>query len=206
MPEALRADTRTACEFLERLRPLGPWVLTRLPVERTKTLASLNACAQFIEEETEAGNNVYYTLAVLKKTVSKKPKKVDVKHTEYLHVDADPADDETPEAFKARMLPRIEAFVPKPNLVVDSGNGLQMLWRLDAPVSDETEVEAMNFALAVAFDAAPMTRNIDRILRLPGTVNFPGKTKLERGRVKCRAWRSCSTPTTGGTSLACSRA
>ena len=40
-----------------------------------------------------------------------------------LHVDADPRPNESPEAYKERMLPIIDKFRPIPTFVIDSGNG-----------------------------------------------------------------------------------
>jgi hypothetical protein len=47
----------------------------------------------------------------------------------------DPLSDETPEAAKARYLGQLNGdFEPKPTVVVDSGNGIQALWRLETPI------------------------------------------------------------------------
>ena len=121
-----------------------------------------------------------------------KPRKSDIARVEYLHVDADPNDDESPDQFKARLRPKIEAFPQQPTFVVDSGNGIQLLWRLRPAVKiggDEVikDIEARNYALALAFGADPSTRNIDRIFRLPGTTNYPNGKKREIGRVACKA-------------------
>jgi hypothetical protein len=125
-----------------------------------------------------------------KNAVWKKASKKDIARIEYLHVDADPADDETPQTFKARMHPKIVAFPQPPTFVLDSGNGVHLLWRLQQPVELTgaeviADVEARNHALAVAFGADPSTRNIDRILRLPRTVNYPSAHKRELGRSEC---------------------
>jgi len=178
----------TAVSFLRDLRPSGPWVLTSIVPDgktRTKTLASLQACEQFVQEEAAERKNIYYSLNPLLRVVSKKASKEDVARVEYLHVYADPRDDESPADFKARMGPLVAQLVKRPALVVDSGNGLQVLWRLQQPVEDFDLAEAANYALAKDLGADPSTRNVDRILRLPGTVNWPNKTKLRRGRVPC---------------------
>jgi hypothetical protein len=124
---------------------------------------------------------------VLLGPVSKKAEKTDVKHSDYLHVDADPENDETPDQFKARLQPKIAELERKPTAVVDSGNGLQLLWRLAEPCADQSKVEAANYALAELLGADPSTRNVDRIMRLPGTINHPNKVKRDRGRVPCAA-------------------
>ena len=187
MPEEPRLDIGTVLQFLELLRS-PRWVLTSIVPDgptRTKTFASADACSQFAAEENEDGKNIYWSVAEMNGVISKKATKADVKHTWFLHVDADPADDETPEAFKARLLPQVRGHPKEPALVVDSGNGLQIFWRLTEPCADQSEVEAANCALATSLGADPSTRNVDRIMRLPGTINFPNKSKLKRGRVKC---------------------
>jgi virulence-associated protein E len=83
----------------------------------------------------------------------------------------------------------VRAFEPAPTFTIDSGNGLQLLWRLEQPVelADDpariADVEARNHALALALGADPSTRNVDRILRLPGTTNHPNRKKRALGRV-----------------------
>src|SRR5262249_29703697 len=49
------------------------------------------------------------------------------------------------------------------------------------------DVEERNRVLVLALGGTAETRNIDRILRLPGTTNFPNATKRARGRTVCQA-------------------
>jgi hypothetical protein len=63
---------------------------------------------------------------------------------------------------------------------------------LEEPIEISSEdviadIEARNYALAVALGADPSTRNIDRVLRVPGTRNYPNKRKRELGRTECQA-------------------
>jgi hypothetical protein len=78
---------------------------------------------------------------------------------------------------------------------VDSGNGIQCLWKLTNPIvlpEEEAvrkaiieDVETRSAALMVRLGAKPGTQNIDRILRLPGTTNLPNAKKRKEGRVEC---------------------
>ncbi|HKM70842.1 MAG TPA: hypothetical protein VJX94_12435, partial [Stellaceae bacterium] len=67
--------------------------------------------------------NIYYSVNSLKSRMAKKAKKTDIDRAEYLHVDADPANDETSEAFLQRILPEVKKHKPPPTAVVASGNG-----------------------------------------------------------------------------------
>jgi predicted P-loop ATPase len=94
--------------------------------------------------------------------------------------------------------------VPEPTALTDSGNGIQGVWGLTEPIplgapikngdklvfqpEDAVKVadaEARSKALMVLLGAEAGTQNIDRILRLPGTMNLPNKAKLKVGRVAC---------------------
>lgn len=122
----------------------------------------------------------------------KKAKKTDIAAIEFCLADLDPNKDEKSEAAKARYLQQLETFEPKPTAIVDSGNGIQCLWRLAQRIelsSDSAtvieDVEARIKAIIVRLGAEPGTQNIDRILRLPGTTNLPNETKRKAGRVPC---------------------
>jgi hypothetical protein len=192
----LKSDPRRALEFLKSLYSNGPWVLTAIhPAEKggviTETLESDRAVEQFVQKHNKT-SNVYYSVNPVKGKVTKKAAKTDIASAAYLHVDADPDDGESPELFKKRILPKIEAHKPAPTFVVNSGNGVNLLWRLDAPVTlngaeDWEDIEARNAGLAKQFEADPSTKNIDRILRLPATVNYPTAKKRKIGRIPCMA-------------------
>jgi hypothetical protein len=184
-----------AVKFLARLRSGGPWVLTAIPPDGgstlTQTFTELEEARQFIAEVNNA-SNVYYATNPTKRPLSSKAKKADIASVAYMHVDADPDREETPETFKERMAQQLETFEPFPTFVIDSGNGLQLLWRLERPVEITdgdviADIEARNYALAERLGASPATRNIDRILRVPGTVNYPNEVKRKLGRTECRA-------------------
>lgn len=181
-------------QFLEQLRPDGPWVITAIVPDgdtKTQTFRKISDALRFIERQNEQGKNVYYQANPTKGAVAKKAAKAEIARVEYLHVDADPDENESPGDFKARMMPLIKDFDAQPTFIVDSGNGLQLLWRLE-PIEiegpgDIEAAEDCNKALALKCGASPTTRNIDRLLRVPGTTNYPNEKKRRLGRIKCPA-------------------
>jgi hypothetical protein len=85
-----------------------------------------------------------------------------------------------------------------PTAIVDSGNGVQPLWvvarePLEAPEALE-RVEAENKAAETALGAVG-THDVSRLLRLPGSLNFPNQKKKQRGRGVTRARLLHAAPT-----------
>jgi hypothetical protein len=173
-------------DFLKQLRPAGPWVLTAIvPDGPTTTITALDAKAvDAFVAKYNGKRNIYYSVNPTKRPMTKKAKKEDIKWAEYVPADLDPDDDETPAAAKARYLAAIKRCKPKPTAIVDSGNGLNVLCKLKEPSRDLATVEAASLALTLALGGPPGTQNIDRILRLPGTINLPNAKKRRVGRVK----------------------
>ena len=91
-----------------------------------------------------------------------------------MHVDVDIYDEAT--------LAALRAFSPKPTVIVFSGGGYQALWRLSEPSTDFERVEQTNIWLAEKL-GGDNCHNIDRLLRLPGTINLPNAKKRAAGRV-----------------------
>jgi hypothetical protein len=192
----LATDSAAAIAFLKHLYPAGPWALTAIVPDGPTTTETFGpdseaAASNFILTHN-AKKNIYYTLNVVDKAVNKKPTKKEIKAAAYLHVDADPADNETPEAFKARFLPKLKEATQRPTAVVDSGNGIQLLWRLGTPIEINgkpiiDDIEARNVGLLSTWGASRGTQNVDRLLRLPGTINYPNAKKKKDGRVPCPA-------------------
>ena len=117
-----------------------------------------------------------------------------------------PEKGEEPAAAKVRIAAIYDAHDPSPSIIVDSGNGLQALWLLEEPYpfprpasgldKDARKaaadvwarpIEDRNKVLAAATGAPAGTANVDRLLRLPGTINYPNKAKVAAGRVPCQA-------------------
>jgi hypothetical protein len=184
----------TAVEFLEKLRPGGPWVLTAIvPDGRTETITATNsnAVAAFVRANN-GKKNIYYSVNPTRTAMTSKAAKKDIAAIEYFLADLDPKEDETPEAAKARYLDALETHRPTCTAIIDSGNGIQVLWRLAEPIAlvGDTaamiaDVEARVKALMETIGSVAGTQNIDRILRLPGTTNLPTRKKLRDGRVPC---------------------
>ena len=195
--DRLVPDLDAALAFLKVLRPSGPWVLTAIvPDGPTATDTFDEAGARkFIVTRNARGENIYFT-GNLCGRVKKKPTKADMTGAIFLHTDDDPREGETPEIAKARILAAYDAHDPPPSIIVDSGNGLQGFWlfqedyqlpEIEDVEERVAEIELRNKALAKALGTTPGTHNIERLLRLPGTVNYPGKAKLKKGRVACMA-------------------
>jgi hypothetical protein len=184
--------------FLKQLRSNGPWVLTGIIPDGSTITVTVQTTAEvnaFVHEH-DGKRNLYYSVNPTRKALTSKAKKADIAAVEYLLADLDPADGETSEAAKARYLGLLNgSFEPKPTAAVDSGNGIQCLWKLANPIvlpEEEAvrkaiidDAEARTKAIMVRLGAKPGTQNIDRILRLPGTINLPNAKKRREGRVEC---------------------
>jgi hypothetical protein len=73
-----------------------------------------------------------------------------------------------------------------PTVIIDSGNGIAPLWQLEAvlPSIEEHQkaIEVVGRRIEKALGGIENTSNVDRLLRLPGTINLPDAKKLEKGR------------------------
>ena len=185
-----------AVDFLQQLR-CPPWILIGITPEGHITASAAHNVTDadaFVSAHV-GKRNLYYSVNRTKAAINKKPAKADIAAVEYLLGDLDPLDDEKSEDAKVRYLNQLNGtFEPKPSVIVDSGNGIQCLWKLtnpivlgDATVKDPivADVEARSAALMLRLGAKAGTQNIDRILRLPGTINLPNAAKLKRGRKPC---------------------
>jgi RepB DNA-primase from phage plasmid len=177
-------------EFLKWLRPDGPWVLTAIHPDngsvKTNTCANAADVREFLHEHGSRAN-IYYSVNPCRRTMTRKARKQDIATAEFVHADLDPRDDETPAQAKARYRRQLDSCEPAPTAIIDSGNGLQVLWRLKSPSQNFSDVEARSRALTLKLGGKAGTQNVDRILRLPGTINRPQKRKRDLGRVRCEA-------------------
>jgi hypothetical protein len=182
-------ETSTAIDFLKQLRPNGPWTLTAIKPDGaalTRTFEDEDEAAQFIAKYN-GERNLYYSVNPTRAGLTKKASKADITAAEFVHADLDPRDDETPDAAKKRYLDELETFAPHYTLAVNSGNGIQAAWKLTSALGPQRfkEVEDLSLAITLKLGGTAGTQNIDRILRLPGTINLPGKKKIKVGRVAC---------------------
>lgn len=192
-------DVNVAVDFLTGMHPTAPWVLTVLDpenVEKSITATfgvSAEAKVRTFIERWNGERGLYFSTNPLRMAMSKKAKATDVAALTYLHVDIDPHAGEDIEVERARILSlltdRLPAGVPKPTAIVFSGGGYQAFWKLETPLElDGSQAAAdkaklWNLGLEHKFGCADSCHNIDRIMRLPGTINVPNKKKRERGRV-----------------------
>ena len=128
----------------------------------------------------------YYSLNVTRPGIATKATKLGIVAARGSHADIDPPKDGG--AFdKAAVLHKLNASAMPPSYVVDSGGGLQPVWLFDGEVTNFELVEGINRALIARYGGDPGTFNIDRLLRVPGSLNTPNAKKAAAGRTPARA-------------------
>lgn len=130
---------------------------------------------------------VYWHVNRVRDGIGTKATKDDVTEIRFAHADIDPPD-QGPWDKDAVLAQLIEQGA---SVVIDSGNGLQAVWAL-LPGATIDQVELVNKGLMQLFGADDTTWNADRVLRVPGTINWPNKVKRAKGRVPAPAsevWR-----------------
>jgi len=206
----IHPDYQHSIDFLQRWRPDGPWVLIatdperkELPVVQTFTSQDPEEdnALRFLERYGET-KNLYFAVNPTRRPVYKKASREDVKEMVCLHVDLDPGkppEGATPAEWVAQERERLlgqlrepPGSVPPPSVIVDSGGGYWGFWLLDEPfqidgVPERYEDAARyNQQLELDFEA-DNCHNVDRIARLPGTINRPDAKKRAKGRMEARA-------------------
>lgn len=138
------------------------------------------AAIEWASSENGLGKNVYWTVNRVIEGYDRKPRKQDIVAARFVQLDVDPPKGSS-SFDKLAALAELRAHSVPPSLVIDSGGGVQAFWRL-AGDADPEEVEAINQAVAARF-GGDHCHNIDRLMRLPGTLNYPNATKRASGRI-----------------------
>jgi hypothetical protein len=203
----LRPDYGASIAFLRRVHNGRRWTLTAIlpdEIERVKktVTATFDAtreadCLKWLEKYG-AKRNVYWSVAELLYDMNKKAERTDVARVHFLHVDLDPNTGEPIPEERARILATLQGTkrpdvlpgkIPAPSLIVDSGGGYQGFWELSDPIEIGGDIvkaedeKGYNLAIEVAL-GADSCHNIDRVMRLPGTINRPSRGKLAKGRTE----------------------
>lgn len=148
--------------------------------------SDVEAATSWAVAQNTNGRGVYYTGNRCHSGVTTKSTKADITSARFVYVDIDPPKDGSP-FDKAGVVSELLSCGTPPSIIVDTGNGIQAIWLLTEGSEDFDRVEAINRSIASHW-GGDNCHNIDRLLRLPGTVNHPNKKKLERG---CTEIPSC---------------
>lgn len=194
-------DTNAATDFLQKWKPGGPWILCafhesdrELPA-RAFDADTVHELPGWLDDLQRRGFNVYFHVNPCRPGLNKKAEKADVVAMEWLHVDVDPQKGKPIAEEQTRIRHLLEKVgdlgLPEPSVVTFSGGGYQAFWKLAEPIplgTPEAVADAERFNVQIAkLLGADNCHNVDRIMRLPGTVNFPDKKKRDRGQVPVRA-------------------
>jgi Protein of unknown function (DUF3987) len=208
-PPPLAPDPAAAGEFLDqwveltgvphvtlvRITPDHPDPRTAAKGRAFRWAADRDAALRWIVANN-ANSNIYFSVNTAR-PVHKKPLKKDVEALNAVHADVDPRTTVDPRATKypreeRRRLINLAAELAgrerPPSFVLDSGGGIQAFYVATEscpadPVEYVHEVESYSGRLHCVLGVDPCTRNVDRVMRVPGTVNWPDWRKRSVGRV-----------------------
>ena len=189
-------DTKAAVKFLRSWKPSGPWVLTSIvPDGMIETVTfhnndvGIQSMLNWIEKY-QNNRNMYFHVNTVRADLRNKASKEDVASVDWLHVDIDPRPGEDPEDERDRAIKLLKNYKQHPTCIIDSGGGYQGFWKLRQPdprleingsVAAAVSMEAYNIQIERDFQG-DHCHNVDRIMRLPGTVNLPTEKKRKKGR------------------------
>lgn len=120
--------------------------------------------------------DIYFECPELKPK-SKKGTEEHVLGYPFLYADLDPAiKDRKGNVIKSftrrELLESIDRFPLKPSLVVDSGNGFHVYWRLEKPINSVAEAKPILRTLSEALQGGDVKGGLaTQLLRIPGTIN-----------------------------------
>lgn len=198
-----KPDLDRAIEFLLALRPGGPWNLAAIVPDGavySRTFTNPKSARAWLAKHADDAN-LHFTAnpSTLPTGKSGRVRKDDISTIEFLHGDYDvdklASDHELASLSLAARKDAVSGHLQlcdEPTFIIDSGGGLQALWRLKEALVPTPEniawAEAANRWLAEQFAGGEtQCSNVDHLLRLPGSVNYPNAHKRKRGRTVAAA-------------------
>ena len=176
--------------FLLYVRPKGLQCLVAIVPDGHLTAKTFSMpeqaseAAAWSQAENGRGKNVYWTVNPVSRFINTKPSKADIAQIEWAHLDIDPDISKGYKVGRDQILGQVllgfQNHELKPSMILDTGNGIAVYYRLSPVISIERG-EQVNRRLIGAFNGDRSTYNADRLMRLPGTLNFATKTKLAKG-------------------------
>lgn len=150
---------------------------------RRRFAASLNEAERAIAEFSRKRLNVCVGMSLRRSSANGTKENLATVRVLWVDVD-DLADQSAREDLEIR----IERFPLRPSFRIWSGGGEHLYWKLSEPLDVSTPkgiatVEKRLRALQRAFDSDPSVVDAARVMRVPGTVNYPDAKKRKKGRI-----------------------
>jgi hypothetical protein len=200
-----QVDQDQLAEFLNHFRPDGYTTFVAIVPDGQTAARTFNGRAptdatRWIEARNRHAG-VYFTVNPTPPDLDRKPPKAVITAVAGVWADVDPRDgagrDWADE--RTRLLALADELSKRdrpPSFIIDSGNGIQPVWLLEEPIEASAEYRGAAEQLCSRIEhalGAAGTHNIDRLLRCPGTVNYPNKVKRRKGRGETQARLLCAT-------------
>ncbi|HWK13746.1 MAG TPA: AAA family ATPase [Rhizobiaceae bacterium] len=188
-PAPTELDNICAVDFLLKLDPTGRHNIVAIEPDgpitgRTFEPGDRAGMEAFVEQHNGVANLYYSDNEPKEGAPHKKLAKSDIAAVRVVHGDIDPDAGGDMAVQRDKALALVQSLPVPPSIITDSGGGIQVFWRLaeKVPVSDgdTQQIEALNDGVCAAIGGDPAVKNIDRIMRLPFTVNIPTKSKLKK--------------------------
>ena len=179
--------------FLMDMRRRGPWTLTAIrpdqkgaPTETFIGEHEINDMRDWIEDMNKSAG-VYFCANPTRFRMRKRPREEDMLAFQYAALDFDPCNDESPAQCRDRVLTLLRGYRLKPTFVWSSGNGIQAMWRVkpaimlreDKATITKCKKATLGLIRALGSDS---TQSLEHLFRVPGTINYPNKSKRAAGR------------------------
>lgn len=186
----------TIAHALAMFCPIGHLLLVAIDPTRTNNNVTgrtfrmpdeLDAATDWTVKHNTSGHNTYWTPNEARVMHTKSGKR-DMVRARYFWADCDP-DVFRHKGYEAARAHLLEHTLPQlratASIVVDSGHGLQAFWLVTdgaalTSVQEQQRFEGLNARLGALFGSSG-THNVDRVMRVPGTVNYPNASKISKG-------------------------
>jgi len=188
-------DVNDIRRFFEEVSDRSTFHLCRIDPKKDRAkpicenFVGIEDAIEWIVEYNSRGHNIYEQYNAPGKNFRRKAKRDDVLWLYGQHLDWDlPPDCEDELAWledAAERASTIDRVLGRPHIIM-TGNGIQCRWPFAAPMKATDDlmhrVENINARILQKLGAQPGTHNVDRILRVPGTTNWPNAKKKKAGR------------------------